>query len=147
MTEHGRDILKKAYSAEDLDDTAAWVVDHCSDTRVWLFDAPMGAGKTTLIHRIINKLSEQPFLGSPTFSIVHEYLSRAGGMIYHLDLYRLRNAEELAALGFETYLDTGDYLFIEWPEKAMPFLDNYCRIGIAITGENERLITLEKSKS
>jgi len=130
-----------------LDDAARWLFDKCASHAVWLFDAPMGAGKTTLIRAIIRRLDAGAFLGSPTFSIVHEYEGREGEKIFHFDLYRLKRFEELADIGFDMYLDRGDLIFVEWPEKALPFLDDYCRIRLEIIDPQTRRLILEKPVS
>lgn len=62
-------------------------------------------------------------MSSPTFSIVNEYASPKGPL-YHFDLYRIKNAEELLGIGIEEYLDSGHYCFFEWPELALPFVEN-----------------------
>ena len=56
---------------------------------------------------------------SPTYTLVEPYEKTAGGPVYHLDLYRLGDAQELAFLGLEDYLSAGGYLLIEWPERAV----------------------------
>ena len=82
----------------------------------------MGAGKTTFIHGVCKALN-LPFAGSPTFSLVNEYTLADGRKLYHFDLYRLNNAEELTAIGFEEYLETGSYVFIEWPQIASAYTE------------------------
>ncbi len=137
--------VKRTFVRSELDEVARWLLDTCAGERVFLLDAPMGAGKTTLIKAIIARLSDQEFLGSPTFSLVHEYTGRRGEKIYHFDLYRLKNPEELWDTGFGEYLDTGDYLFIEWPEKALPFLDEYCVVRLTPVDQQTRRLHLQKS--
>src|SRR4051812_18460089 len=104
-----------ADTTDDLPRIAAQLLAFAGDCRIYLFDGPMGAGKTTLIKVICETLGVTSPMGSPSFSIVNEYESPAGRLC-HIDLYRVKNADELAELGMEEYLDSGDYCFIEWPE-------------------------------
>lgn len=119
-------ILKYTYRLNEIDRIARRILDEVP-AGVWFFDAPMGAGKTTLIGRLIARLTGEPFLGSPTFSLVHEYRMHDGRPVFHWDLYRIKDAEELLAAGFEEYLDDAAYVFIEWPALAEDFADNPVR--------------------
>ncbi|NPA43221.1 MAG: tRNA (adenosine(37)-N6)-threonylcarbamoyltransferase complex ATPase subunit type 1 TsaE [Chlorobi bacterium] len=131
------------YDLSELDRAADFVLRRATGP-VWLFDAPMGAGKTTLIGAILRKLTGQPFAGSPTFALVHEYLSRDGEPVYHFDLYRLRSPDELADIGFEDYLAQGGLVLIEWPEKGAPYLpDRFTRIRLIPVSETVRRLQIE----
>ncbi|MCL4106481.1 UNVERIFIED_CONTAM: hypothetical protein GTU68_030439 [Idotea baltica] len=78
-------------------------------------------------------------VSSPTFSIVNEY----SGPIYHFDLYRIKDADELEDIGFMQYLDSENYCFIEWPEIAEPYLDMpYVEINISILENNTRNVLI-----
>ena len=81
----------------------------------------MGAGKTTFISRVCEQLGYS-FSGSPTFSLVNEYHGKGKSSIFHFDLYRLRNMEEILDIGFDEYLDRSGYIFIEWPEMVASIL-------------------------
>ena len=78
-------------------------------------------------------------MSSPTYSIVNEYHTNSKLKIFHFDLYRLKSAEELFELGFDEYISSGNYLFIEWPDFARPFLDSYLRIIINSDNNNRYL--------
>jgi tRNA threonylcarbamoyladenosine biosynthesis protein TsaE len=102
-------------------------------------DAEMGAGKTTFINCFCRKKGVEES-SSPTFSIVNEYRGSDGNTIYHFDLYRLKNPEEALDFGFEEYLDSGAYVFIEWPEKAEAFiLPPYVQLTIEFEGKQRRI--------
>lgn len=77
----------------------------------------LGAGKTTLTQAIGQGLMvpENYYITSPTFSLLHEYPGRIP--LYHMDLYRLTNEEEIEALGFEDYLYGNGLTVIEWPDR------------------------------
>ncbi len=101
---------------EELDLAAHQLLENYAADRVFLFYGKMGAGKTTLINALCKALAVQDSTSSPTFSIVNEYAS-ATGSIYHFDFYRLKEEEEALDLGYEEYFYSGDYCFVEWPEK------------------------------
>lgn len=76
----------------------------------------VGSGKTTLCHAIVSALSpNSSFAGSPTFSLMHEYLLADGSALVHMDCYRLRNEAEVLALGVEERFYNAIFL-VEWPE-------------------------------
>lgn len=85
--------------------------------RIFAFYGNMGAGKTTFIKEFCRQLGVETIVNSPTFAIVNEYLARSGQSIYHFDLYRLKNWEEMLDIGYEDYFFSGNYCLIEWPEK------------------------------
>lgn len=130
-------------SIDTIAEHAHTVVDFLAPLKKVLFYAPMGAGKTTFIKSLCRALGSQDNFSSPTYSIVNEY-SYPGGKIFHFDLYRLKNAEELYDLGIEDYLDSGHYCFFEWPELVEPLLeDAYVKIEIKVNGNIRYLRALQ----
>ena len=107
--------------------------------RVFLFDAPMGAGKTTFIKSLCKQLDVTDTMSSPTYSIVNEYHTTSKLKIFHFDLYRVKSSEELFELGFDEYISSGDYVLIEWPELSFPFLNSFVKITIKLEGINRYL--------
>ena len=85
--------------------------------RVFAFHGEMGAGKTTFIHALCALKGVKDTVGSPTFSIINEY-RYAGGPIYHIDLYRLKDEEEALRAGVEDVLYSGELCLVEWPDRA-----------------------------
>ena len=141
------DILKLDISDISLHQEAAkQLINFANEERIFLFDAPMGAGKTTFIKSLCQALNVTDNMSSPTYSIVNEYHTNTKLKLYHFDLYRLKSSEELFEIGFEDYVQSGNYLFIEWPELAMPFLDSYLRI-IINTENNNRYLCAESVKN
>ena len=129
---------------EDAPAVAAALLQAWPQGRVFLFNGPMGAGKTTLIKALCAQLGVATGLASPTFSIVHEYASRDGGPVFHFDLYRLRNAGELEGIGFTEYLDSGHYCFIEWPELAADLLPpGTLHVSLEVAPNGVRTVKLE----
>ena len=107
--------------------------------RVFAFYGAMGAGKTTFIKKICHLLGVTDIVQSPTFSIINEYKTETGESIYHFDFYRIRNIGEVFDIGYEDYLYSGSYCFMEWPELIESLLPVET-VRVRITGENEREI-------
>ena len=107
-------------SLDELDMVAQAVLDSLDGRTVVAFDAPMGAGKTTLISRIAEQLGAEDDVTSPTFAIVNEYVGQR--VIYHFDMYRIERWEEALDFGSEEYLSSGELCLVEWPEKIEPLL-------------------------
>ena len=91
----------------------------CAPRKVFAFDGPMGAGKTTFIKKLCEEMGTMDVVNSPTFAIVNVYDVEQPyrGEVYHFDCYRLTELREALDLGAEEYLYSGNYCFIEWPEK------------------------------
>ena len=91
----------------------------CAPRKVFAFDGPMGAGKTTFIKKLCEEMGTMDVVNSPTFAIVNVYDVEQPyrGEVYHFDCYRLKDIREALDLGAEEYLYSGNYCFIEWPEK------------------------------
>jgi tRNA threonylcarbamoyladenosine biosynthesis protein TsaE len=104
------------HSLAELRTFAEKILSSFPDDRIFLFHGEMGAGKTTLINALCKSLGVQEATSSPTFSIVNEYRF-ASGTVFHFDFYRLKNEEEALDLGYEEYFYSGNYCFVEWPEK------------------------------
>lgn len=76
----------------------------------------LGAGKTCLVQGILAGLGATESVGSPTFTLVHEY--RTGRLpVYHFDFYRIKQSAELLELGWEDYLERGGVVVVEWADK------------------------------
>lgn len=134
-----------ANSISDLDDIAKQIIDTFKGNRVFILKGNMGAGKTTFVKSVCDYLEVQDNVCSPTFAIVNQYYSEKAGDIYHFDFYRINKEEEAFDIGFEEYLYSGNYCFIEWAEKIPNLLpSNYIIITIKEIQENKREITVEK---
>ncbi len=104
----------------------------------------MGAGKTTLIKELCAELGVSGAVSSPTFAIVNEYTGNAR-RIYHFDFYRLKTQTEALDMGCEEYFYSGDYCFIEWPNKIPDMLpQHYINVTISVLNDTTRNISFEK---
>lgn len=103
----------------------------------------MGVGKTTLIKEICKQLGVRDNISSPTYSLVNEYKGGEENTIYHFDFYRIQEEEEAYDIGFEEYLDTNAWIFIEWPEKISNLLpENSVKIKIKLLDDGKRVLSL-----
>lgn len=127
--------IKKEFTHIKLDDLSS-VVSQIYEIgklyKVWLFEASMGAGKTTFISKLCEYLAVEDHVSSPTFSLVNEYESSKIGSIYHFDFYRIEEEIEALDIGVEEYFYSGNLCLVEWPEMIPTFLpDSYLKIRIS----------------
>lgn len=125
-------------------------------SRVIAFDAPMGAGKTTLIGALCRLLGTDDETNSPTFSIVNEYrLASPGpeaelmcgdaGSVYHIDAYRLDTPEEAMEAGLPEYLESEALCLVEWPGNIAALLpDDTLFVSIEPQSDGSRLVVFEE---
>ena len=124
-------------SLDELDNVAREVLDSLAGRTVVAFDAPMGAGKTTLISRIAAMLNVDDDVASPTFAIVNQY--EGDRTIFHFDMYRIERVEEALDFGCEEYFASGELCLVEWPEKIEPLLpEDTMVVRIEIKSDTER---------
>lgn len=130
--------------AADLAAAAERMIAQYPQERIFLFYGHMGAGKTTFINALCAALEVQDSTSSPTFSIVNEYAS-SHGPLFHFDFYRLKDESEALDLGYEEYFYSGNYCFVEWPEKIENLLpSHYLKITIEAIDNQSRSIMVEK---
>jgi tRNA threonylcarbamoyladenosine biosynthesis protein TsaE len=127
----------------ELADTAQNLLDFASDQKIFLFYGDMGAGKTTFIKALCERVGVQDEVTSPTFSIVNEYFGTSA-KVYHFDFYRLKNQNEALDMGYEEYFYSGNYCFIEWPEKISDLLpEHYVKVNIQVHNASSRRFVFE----
>jgi tRNA threonylcarbamoyladenosine biosynthesis protein TsaE len=113
-------------SPQNLSETVQKIKEKAGNRKVWLFYGDMGAGKTTLIKNICTQLGCVDEVTSPTFSIINEYQTNDQKVIYHIDLYRLNDPDELLEIGLEEVTDGSHFCFVEWPQIAIDFFPSDC---------------------
>jgi len=108
---------------------------------VFAFHGEMGAGKTTVIHAMCEAMGVIDPVTSPTFSIINQYKTRKGKIVYHIDLYRLKDEEEIIQAGVEDCVYSGSVCMVEWPEKAPHLFDEKAvHVFIEPSSETERKV-------
>lgn len=131
---------------ENLDDFAQQFWKKVLYAKVFAFHGQMGAGKTTIITALCKAKGVADVIGSPTFSIINEYRfigNRTENSIYHIDLYRLKNVEEVVATGVEDCLYSGAICMVEWPEKAAQLFDaETIHVVIQTVSEQKRKVQI-----
>ena len=114
-------------------------------TEIIAFNGDLGAGKTTFVRGMAKGLNILDNVSSPTFALVNEY--KGNFNVYHFDMYRINNEDELLEIGWEDYLDRGGVIAVEWSENIEKFL-NEKLIKIKIIRkklENERILEFYNS--
>jgi tRNA threonylcarbamoyladenosine biosynthesis protein TsaE len=128
-----------------LRDVADLLLQNFPEDRVFAFYGAMGAGKTTFIKAICKELGSSDYVTSPTFALINEYSTSEGSVIYHFDFYRIKKLEEAFDLGYEDYIYSGNYCFIEWPEMIESLLpEGIVEVRIKEIEKNRRLIEAKK---
>jgi tRNA threonylcarbamoyladenosine biosynthesis protein TsaE len=104
----------------------------------------MGAGKTTFTQSVLRAMGIEDLEGSPTYSLINEYVSPYFGKVYHMDLYRLNSLDEALDIGIEELLYQNVICFIEWPEKIKELLpDNTIWVYLRANEDLSRIITIK----
>jgi len=100
----------------------------------------MGAGKTTFIKAICRQLGVEDDALSPTYAIVNEYHTQDDIPVYHFDFYRINKLEEIYDIGYEDYIYSGHYCFIEWPGLMRELLPEEA-VSVYLSGDAPRKIS------
>ncbi len=130
-------------SVQDMKWLADKLIPYLENGKVYTLNGDLGAGKTTLVSTIANKLNVQETPTSPTFSLVNIY--NGDMIINHLDLYRLESPEEIESFEYEEYFYPEDSItFIEWPERALEYLPrDVVNITIKLAEDGTRLVEID----
>ena len=133
----------KIDSLSELPMVAQAVIDSLQGRTVVVFRAEMGAGKTTLISRIVAQLGADDTVTSPTFALVNQY-EGSEQRIYHFDFYRINRIEEVFDFGYEEYFYSGDLCLVEWPEKIEALIpDDAMVVRIEVGDDEQREFIIE----
>ena len=131
--------MNKSFDISDISIVAKQII-QSANSKIILFHGEMGIGKTTLINAVVKELGYNQDASSPTFSIVNEYEVK-DGLVYHFDFYRLNDEYEAFDIGFEDYLYSGNWCFIEWPNKVENLLpENVNEVYLEKDGDLKRNI-------
>lgn len=130
-------------SLEELKEVAEQIIESLDGRNVVLFRGEMGAGKTTLISRIVEALGAEDQVTSPTFALVNQY-DGTQQRIYHFDFYRIDRIEEVFDLGYEEYFYSDDICLVEWPEKIEALLpEDAMQVCITVGQQEQRVFEIQ----
>lgn len=110
--------MEIVFDLGEIERTAKEFLKLVNDYKVYAFSGELGAGKTTFISAVCKELEVVEPVTSPTYSIIQEYKTSEGKIIYHIDLYRIKSNQEALEAGIEDCLNSNNTCFVEWPEKA-----------------------------
>jgi len=136
--------MELTYKLEELPKAVDTVLKQLN-SKVVCFYGNMGAGKTTFIKAMVKALGSNDVVSSPTFSLVNPYLTEKD-TIYHFDLYRVQDVEELYQIGIEVYLDSDAWILIEWPQIITDLLpETHSALHFSTVNNNVRSLKLTEN--
>ncbi len=135
--------MKKILTFEKINKTAEKLAEYVKSGDVVALIGDLGTGKTTFTKKFAEALGVTDNLKSPTFNYVLEYFS--GRLpLYHFDVYRLGEPEEIYEVGYEDYLGGDGVILIEWADIVMSELPKeYIKITLEYDGDETRAVSLE----
>ena len=136
--------MEKVLAFNQIDELAKKLANYVEENTVIALIGDLGTGKTTFTKTFAKECGVKENLKSPTFNYVLEYLS--GRMpLYHFDVYRLCNSEEIYEIGYEDYINNGGVALIEWANIISEDLPKeYIRIEFKyVEKEDERLVDIK----
>lgn len=134
------------FTLDTIKDAARQLFQLAGNKKVFAFHGEMGTGKTTFIHTLCDLKGVKEIVGSPTFAIINEYAYNCEGtrrIIFHIDLYRLKDEAEAINAGVEDCLYSGNICFVEWPDKAPGiFPSETMHVYLTVNDSQTRLLTI-----
>lgn len=132
------------YQLKDIELIAQQVL-KTVNTKTILINGDMGVGKTTFVKAFVKVLGSMDGVSSPTFSIVNEY-QLPNDVLYHFDMYRIKDEDEALQFGIEDYLSSKHWVVMEWSENIPNLLPNEVDIiEIILNKDHSRTLKLNKN--
>ncbi len=136
--------MELLYDLEDIEFVAKQFILDIDEYKIIAFTGDLGAGKTIFINAVCKQLQVKETVTSPTYSIIQEYHFGTTNIIYHMDLYRIKNIEEAIDAGVEECLQSGHLCFVEWPENAgLFFTENTVWVTLKTVSEFGRKMVVQ----
>ena len=131
------------HSPEQTEEVGRALGEKLAPGTVIAYEGDLGAGKTAFTRGLARGLGATEQVTSPTYTIVNEYLS--GRLpLFHFDMYRLADADDLWDIGWEDYLERRGVCAVEWSENVADAMEGAIRVRMEKLGEDSRRITIEE---
>ena len=140
-------VFKGSFPVESVEETweiAKRLASNLKPGSILRLEGDLGAGKTTFVQGLAAAMGVKGRVNSPTFCLVQEHRG-CEAFLVHMDLYRLRDEDDVLSIGWEDYLASGAVLAVEWPDRAGSLIPSdafVVRITIPADGEEKRLIEI-----
>ena len=132
--------MELIYKLSELDKASNFVLKNINHNII-LITGEVGTGKTTLIKEYCKLIGVEETVNSPTYTLINEYQNKRGKIV-HMDLYRVKDINEINELGLFEYLEN-NIVIIEWPEIILKMIDiKYSMINITFINEKERKLSI-----
>jgi len=132
--------LELIYKLSELEKASNFVLKNVNHDII-LITGEVGTGKTTLIKEYCKLIGVEEKVNSPTYTLINEYQNKRGKIV-HMDLYRVKDINEINELGLFEYLEN-NIVIIEWPEIILKMIDiKYSMIDITFINEKERKLSI-----
>jgi len=132
--------LELIYKLSELEKASNFVLKNVNHDII-LITGEVGTGKTTLIKEYCKLIGVEEIVNSPTYTLINEYQNKRGKIV-HMDLYRVKDINEINELGLFEYLEN-NIVIIEWPEIILKMIDiKYSMINITFINEKERKLSI-----
>lgn len=117
----------------EIDSVTDYLLNQLRNHRIITFTGDLGAGKTTLIKNLLQRMGVKSVVSSPTFGLINEYELPDGRLICHTDWYRIRELSELLDAGMTEYIYNDQCIvLIEWPETGMHLIEDENPLHVSI---------------
>ena len=128
-----QDTTFEINNIDELSKVSELLISWRDKSNIIAFYGTMGAGKTTLIKNLCNKLGVNDDVNSPTFALVNEYQTETLDSVFHFDFYRIKSLEEVFDIGYEDYFYGGSLCLLEWPELIDPLMpEHFIKVEITL---------------